>query len=736
MSYARANHSFLTSRIESLLKLEVDAPKFLEALDSVAAFQMADVTNVLDSCDECEAGKEVQKSESLLKVREMNGAGSLRTRLEQHGVSLAEQFIASFDPLCDGLRRLEGTVDTLHQSCASVERDLETVRDSTSEYTKKLEDLRMQRDRLARRSQLVEDFLSKTRLTDAEVHTLSNAELSNEAQADAFFLCLERLNTIRKNETELSAGWTQNAGLELIARTSKLQNLAFERLFIWLRNVCISTHVSTSSQDTTDAWNIADGGGILGAKSPFQSKIVKRGLMFLRDRPAYFEECCVSVVSSVKETMRQRFVHALTVGGPGGSPPPIEYSVGDPHRYVGDMLAWVHTTVTSEIDALSTLFGGGSTATEGEGNENNEKQNSDFLRVSHLLPQAFDDMVRPLKVRINRVTHDLGDIIGCLEMCTLVCLYHDMIGMQLTEECTFMCGLDAIVTRCFSHFDELLKYESSKLLHSTTIYPSDLSVSQPVRSTVSIIASLCKVGAQVDTSRDGNEITKVHSRSTKTKNAREEKNKRLNVHAAVKTLVEAVQYVCQASSSSLSTVDRAIYIINNMEHLIASTESYAFTDKWSVAVTAEIDTWVDAIVGEYAKNILRECGLLEALAVAKSLGNETDASMDDKMAMALSEGMDPGTLGPCISSFVARLFQMEDQAELTYLSSPRTRERCRKEILNVLTAAYAALHDAINSKEAGYSADVAAQMLPHTPDQIYTVCDVGKGLDSHDGLDK
>ncbi len=36
------------------------------------------------------------------------------------------------------------------------------------------------------------------------------------------------------------------------------------------------------------------------------------------------------------------FIGALTRGGPGGMPRPIEMHAHDPRRFVSDMLAWVH----------------------------------------------------------------------------------------------------------------------------------------------------------------------------------------------------------------------------------------------------------------------------------------------------------------------------------------------------------------------------------------------------------
>src|SRR6218665_1622623 len=42
------------------------------------------------------------------------------------------------------------------------------------------------------------------------------------------------------------------------------------------------------------------------------------------------------------------FIDALTRGGPGGTPRPIELHSHDPLRYLGDMLAWGHQATASE----------------------------------------------------------------------------------------------------------------------------------------------------------------------------------------------------------------------------------------------------------------------------------------------------------------------------------------------------------------------------------------------------
>lgn len=49
-----------------------------------------------------------------------------------------------------------------------------------------------------------------------------------------------------------------------------------------------------------------------------------------------------------RAVMVRLFIDALTKGGPGGIPKPIETYAQDKKRYVGDMLAWLRQYIPSE----------------------------------------------------------------------------------------------------------------------------------------------------------------------------------------------------------------------------------------------------------------------------------------------------------------------------------------------------------------------------------------------------
>ena len=60
-----------------------------------------------------------------------------------------------------------------------------------------------------------------------------------------------------------------------------------------------------------------------------------------------------------REAVGRAFINALTRGGPGGTPRPIELQAHDSLRYIGDMLAWIHQACASEKEMLESLFQSG-----------------------------------------------------------------------------------------------------------------------------------------------------------------------------------------------------------------------------------------------------------------------------------------------------------------------------------------------------------------------------------------
>ena len=93
---------------------------------------------------------------------------------------------------------------------------------------------------------------------------------------------------------------------------------------------------------------------------------------------------------------------ALTRGGPGGLPRPIEIHAHDPLRYVGDMLAWVHQSIAGEREFLESLFG-----VKGEqrmvGSVRRFDDSEEETWIQELMDKAFEKLRYPLKVSTLRL---------------------------------------------------------------------------------------------------------------------------------------------------------------------------------------------------------------------------------------------------------------------------------------------------------------------------------------------
>ena len=71
---------------------------------------------------------------------------------------------------------------------------------------------------------------------------------------------------------------------------------------------------------------------------------------------SYFRYALDEFSTARRAAVVRCFVDALTRGGPGGVPRPIELHSHDPLRYLGDMLAWLHQAAASEHEHIQALL--------------------------------------------------------------------------------------------------------------------------------------------------------------------------------------------------------------------------------------------------------------------------------------------------------------------------------------------------------------------------------------------
>lgn len=134
---------------------------------------------------------------------------------------------------------------------------------------------------------------------------------------------------------------------------------------------------------------------------------IRRALRVLAERPTLFQSCLDFFSEARQKILLQSFFDALTGSEreiSNGTAKPIELYAHDPLRYIGDMLAWLHSTTVSEQEALEVLFISGEDSSIAKGIETGlasepwEEAFDAKQSLMMLVDKNLDAVCRPLKV--------------------------------------------------------------------------------------------------------------------------------------------------------------------------------------------------------------------------------------------------------------------------------------------------------------------------------------------------
>ncbi|CAI5732557.1 unnamed protein product [Peronospora destructor] len=332
---------------------------------------------------------------------------NLRSSLETQQLTLAQTALAGLERTLAQISNLVAQVDTLDYNCDKVHKFLELTQMGTEQVQTEAAALATKRDTVQEQWKEMKAFLARYQLTDEEICSLYADDLVDN-QMDVFFCTWERVEQV--------LGGLQGAG-------SKRRRP--------LRGV-IGTVGCTKKCAEMDG-------------EP--SSLLHRAIALLSDREEFYNYCKETLTVSRRSLIVRRFIIALTVGGPNGIPRPIEMHAHDPVRYCGDMLAWVHQAIATESEFFRVLFDGDmefspSAATDPtQLSEAMSKMTTDdsLLQTDKvqgytdvaaeeictaMVGRAFDDVSRPLQVRVEQTLSSPHCIVTAYKLVHLLVFYH------------------------------------------------------------------------------------------------------------------------------------------------------------------------------------------------------------------------------------------------------------------------------------------------------------------------
>ncbi|CAM6119888.1 unnamed protein product, partial [Calypogeia fissa] len=443
-------------RVRKVLETRTDSPELLASLITLSSFY----------------------TENSLQARR-----NLGSTIEKRGLAINEQFLRASEAAQKALDAVDQEVSGLAECCDRIAKSLSSCSATTGDIVTATERLKQELETTTQRQELISNFLHNYQLSPEEVNALREEDLNEN-----FFKALARVQEIHANCKVLLRTHHQRAGLELMDMMAVYQEGAYERLCRWVQAECRS----------------------LGDNDvPEVSDLLKVAARSLRERPVLFKYCAEEVANTRHNALFRRFISALTRGGPGGMPRPIEVHAHDPLRYVGDMLAWLHQALASERELATALFSSNANAS---GDSTSQRFTADSWKLASksgrffkdqekeegkvdpdmtfVLDRIFEGVCRPFKVRVEQVLQSQPGLILSYKLSNLLDFYSHTISELLGQSAALSVTVKDVKDAAESTFFDIVKARGDKLLRYPSLVAVDLSPPAAVAEGVNVLLEL------------------------------------------------------------------------------------------------------------------------------------------------------------------------------------------------------------------------------------------------------
>ncbi|KAI8916853.1 oligomeric Golgi complex subunit 6 [Entophlyctis helioformis] len=499
----------LSRKLAKMLHLSLDEPETQEALVALSAFY---------------------KENSTASRR------NLKSDIEKRVIGVNKRFLTAFETVQQQLLEIEKQIDGIGDRCATMDAQLKSAYNDTAAVLKHTHDLKAKSELSMQRKFIIDTFLKRFTLSDEEIHALTT---SGDTVDNFFFSSLKHLQQIQDDCKTLLISDHQQLGLEIIATTNMYQEAAFERLFRWTQAEC----------------------RLMKTELPEITVELKQGIQALRQRPIMFQECMEEVSNIRRSAIVRGFQDALTVGGPGGFPRPIEFHAHDAQRYIGDILAWIHQACVSEREMLEGLFGLASSSSLNRRRasiptpsalsplEEIDGFRADEELLLQILDKNLEGVCRPLQHRVESVLASGIGPITSYRIANLIQFYTQTVVKTLGTFSQLSVSLEALTDSAFKVFFDTLNAQASDMLRFVQSPEQDLQPPQAVKDTIAQLR-------EIMLSYDGSLLSA------------EEREQEFG--KIIGTLMDPVLQMCLLGSSHLKPLDSAIYMVNCLYHIQVS----------------------------------------------------------------------------------------------------------------------------------------------------------------------
>ncbi|OIT39545.1 PREDICTED: conserved oligomeric Golgi complex subunit 6 [Nicotiana attenuata] len=644
---------------------------------------------------------------------------NLRSTIEKRSLSINEEFLLSSTAAQKALDRVEEEVNSIVECCDKIALALSSCNATTGDIISTTERLKQEFEITTQRQEIVSFFLRDYQLSPEEINALREEDLDEN-----FFKALAHVQEIHANCKVLLRTHHQRAGLELMDMMAMYQEGAYERLCRWVQTECR---------------RLGD------VDNPEVGELLKTAVRCLKERPVLFKYCAEEVANMRHNALFRRFISALTRGGPGGLPRPIEVHAHDPLRYVGDMLGWLHQALASERELVLALLDPDASDTRSTSHKYPKGVDSESGKtetdLTFVLDRIFEGVCRPFKVRVEQVLHSQPNLIISYKLSNTLEFYLYTISDLLGEETSLCNTLLVLKDAAQKTFFDILKSRGEKLLRYPPLVAVDLSPPPALREGVSVLLEIIQTHDSMMFPASGKkpdfdpaisalldpiiqmceQAAEAHKSKGATHSLRRNRitsDPSQHRRSSVEALLDGNN---SASLPQTSETPAKIFLINCLcaiqQPLLGHEVASGYVKKLGVM----IDNHINALVEKEVDAILRRCGLLNKMShFRKSLEINESGNSIARQALAEEEDTAPVSVAESLKAFFGLILGSDTAIpEFEQMQVPRLRSETSVQVARSLAEAYELIYKAIMDPENGYPDPKS--LARHPPDQIRTI---------------
>ncbi|KAB2575514.1 Conserved oligomeric Golgi complex subunit 6 [Lasiodiplodia hormozganensis] len=432
------------------------------------------------------ADLEIRDALETLDARGLKNTQDMRRQLrldvQRDVIRCNGDIVQDFGRVAEQLRRVGTAIQALNRCCADMRAQISSANSETKPMLDEASTLMGQKADTEKKQRLLEALKSHFILSDEQLFTLTS---TTEPVNDEFFQLLTRVKKIHHDSQLLLGTEDQRLGLEILEQSSKQLSSAFQKLYRWVQREFKS----------------------LDLENPQISASIRRALRVLAERPTLFQSCLDFFAEAREHTLSDAFYNALTgaaadVGS--STAKPIEFYAHDPLRYVGDMLAWVHSTTVSEREALEVLF-----ISEGDEISKSIQQGLEsepWLRVEGEEGEVFDGkkalhqlvsrdlagVARLLRQRTEQVVQSHEDAVLAFKIANLIGFYHNTFSKLVGTDSPILDVLAALEESALRQFRANMRDHVASVQSDLAIAPANLAPPDFLDEALEMLKALLK----------------------------------------------------------------------------------------------------------------------------------------------------------------------------------------------------------------------------------------------------